>query len=174
MKTTMCASFAPHDSLAAQAECPPSLDTPGRRALLKGGAACALVLGGGLLNVGRARAAEGFSFNDSSIDVTLTALGALPASGTQIGLDIPDVSEDGALVPVSISCDFGGALDIAIVVEKNPEPLAAVFSIPEGTQASFSTRVKVAESGRIYAVVRSGGRFYSAFKQANVMVGGCG
>jgi sulfur-oxidizing protein SoxY len=64
--------------------------------------------------------------------------------------------------------------EIFVVVEANPNPLCVRFTIPEGTEPFVSTRIKMAESSRIYAVVRADGKLYAAARATNVTVGGCG
>jgi sulfur-oxidizing protein SoxY len=58
--------------------------------------------------------------------------------------------------------------------EANPFPLVARFFVPEGTLPYVSTRIKVAQSCNIYALVECEGRHYSAVKATTVTVGGCG
>ncbi|TMG93454.1 MAG: hypothetical protein E6H76_00045 [Betaproteobacteria bacterium] len=63
---------------------------------------------------------------------------------------------------------------IAILIEKNPNLLAAVFDIPTGTETSISTRVKMAQSSNVYALVKADGKYYVAAKDIKVTLGGCG
>ena len=63
---------------------------------------------------------------------------------------------------------------IAILIEKNPNILAAVFDLPAGTEATVSTRVKMAQSSNIHALVKADGRYYVATKEVKVTLGGCG
>jgi sulfur-oxidizing protein SoxY len=91
-----------------------------------------------------------------------------------ISLDVPDFVENGAMVPVEVTSRLAGAQDIYIISESNPFPLVARFSLPEGTEAFVATRIKVASSCNIYALVHSNGQFLSAMKATTVTVGGCG
>ena len=45
--------------------------------------------------------------------------------------------------------------------------------IPDGTTAFVSTRVKLAESTLVIAVVKSEGTLYSTRKDVKVIIGGC-
>ena len=63
---------------------------------------------------------------------------------------------------------------IAILIEKNPNMLAAVFEIPPGTEPSLSTRVKMAQTSNVHALVRADGRYFVATKEIKVTLGGCG
>jgi sulfur-oxidizing protein SoxY len=63
---------------------------------------------------------------------------------------------------------------IAILVEKNPTILSSLFQLAEGTEPSIATRVKMAETCRIIAAVRSDGKVFLASKEVKVTLGGCG
>ncbi|WOX04742.1 thiosulfate oxidation carrier protein SoxY [Microbulbifer pacificus] len=92
----------------------------------------------------------------------------------QIMLETPDIAENGAVVPITVTSVIPGTSKIYVVVEKNPNPLAAAFMIPEGTDAFVQTRVKVAQTCPIYAVVEAGGKLYKASRETKVTLGGCG
>jgi sulfur-oxidizing protein SoxY len=121
------------------------------------------------------RAAEDeLAFNAVSVDDALRALGGSAASGAQILLDVPDLAEDGATVPITVDCALPGVGEIFIVVEANPNPLCVRFTIPPGTEPYVSTRVRMAASSKVYAVVRANGQLYSTHRTTVVTVGGCG
>jgi len=63
---------------------------------------------------------------------------------------------------------------IAILVEKNPSVLAAAFTIPEGTSPDLQTRVKMAQTSNVFALVKAGGKFFYAAKEIKITLGGCG
>jgi sulfur-oxidizing protein SoxY len=77
-------------------------------------------------------------------------------------------------VPVGITSNIPKTESIAILVEKNPNTLAAVFDIPPGTEPSLSTRVKMGQTSNVYALVKADGKYYTAFKEIKVTLGGCG
>ena len=58
----------------------------------------------------------------------------------KIELKIPEIAENGAVVPVSVSAELPNVETISIVAEKNPQPLAASFTIPDGTLPDVSIR----------------------------------
>jgi sulfur-oxidizing protein SoxY len=60
------------------------------------------------------------------------------------------------------------------MVEKNPNPMAAMFSMIEGTRPYVETRVKVAQTCNLYAVAETDSNFYMASKETKVTLGGCG
>lgn len=92
----------------------------------------------------------------------------------QINLKVPEIAENGAVVPVTISTTLDGVESIGIVVEKNPRPLAASFEIPAGTLPDISGRIKMGETSDVLAVVRTNAGIFSTSKQVKVTIGGCG
>jgi len=106
------------------------------------------------------------------------ALKALGGGGStessEILIGAPDIAENGAIVPISIATTLKGVKAIAIVVDKNPNALAASFAIPAGTDPFVSTRVKMAETSNVYALVNAGGKYFHAVKEVKVTLGGCG
>ncbi len=71
----------------------------------------------------------------------------------RIRLSVEANPRDGAIVPVVIESDLE-AEEIAIVVEDGPEPLAAVFELPPGTEAYVSARVRVPKETKVVALVK--------------------
>ena len=63
---------------------------------------------------------------------------------------------------------------IAILIEKNPNMLAAVFDFRAGTDPAITTRVKMAQTSNVYALVKADGKYYVASKEIKVTLGGCG
>ena len=92
----------------------------------------------------------------------------------KITLKVPEIAENGAVVPVSIKTSLENVESISIVVEKNPRPMVANFEIPSGTLADISSRIKMAETSDVTAVVKTSDGLYSTAKQVKVTIGGCG
>jgi sulfur-oxidizing protein SoxY len=151
-----------------------------RRMILKGAVA------GGLIGLGLgsfalpATAADAKdwpqdAFKQKGEDNALKALyGQAPEASDKISLDAPEIAENGAVVPIAVSSTLPKVTGIAILVLENPNTLAAAYKIPEGTEASVSSRLKMAKTGKVVAIVESGGKLYSASKEVKVTVGGCG
>jgi sulfur-oxidizing protein SoxY len=146
-----------------------------RRHILKQSQALALWLGASWLPGARAQAfEEELAFEAGSLADTLKALGGIPAVDTQISLTLPDIVENGAIVPVTVNSSLPDTREIFIVVEFNPNPLAARVTIPQGTEPYLTTRIKMAETSPVYAVVRARGGLYTVVKETKVTIGGCG
>ena len=116
------------------------------------------------------------AFETNSMDATMKALGGgTPAQSKDITFfQTPDIAENGAVVPVGITSNIPKTESIAILVEKNPNMLAAVFDVPAGTEPSLSTRIKMGQSSNVYALVKADGKYYVASKEIKVTLGGCG
>ena len=116
------------------------------------------------------------AFETNSMDATLKALGgSTPAQSKDIAFfQTPDIAENGAVVPIGITSNIPKTESIAILVEKNPNMLAAVFDVPAGTDPSLSTRIKMGQSSNVYALVKADGKYYVASKEIKVTLGGCG
>jgi sulfur-oxidizing protein SoxY len=117
---------------------------------------------------------ESAAFAAGTLARVLAALGAQPNASDALKLSVPDYVENGAVVPVELVSTLTGPQDFYIISEANPFPLVAKFSFPEGTEPYVSTRIKVASSCNITALVKSQDRYYSAVKATQVTVGGCG
>ena len=92
-----------------------------------------------------------------------------------IAITAPDIAENGAVVPFTIASKIPNTQNIALLIEKNPNTLAANFAIPEGTDPWVNTRVKMAQTSNVIALVKGGdGKFYYASKEVKVTLGGCG
>ena len=92
----------------------------------------------------------------------------------KIDLKIPQIAENGAVVPVTINTTLENVQSIGIVVMNNPRPMAATFEIPPGTLPKVATRIKMGETSEVMAVVKTGSGIYSASSEVKVTIGGCG
>ena len=116
------------------------------------------------------------AFETHSMAETMKALGGgEPVQSKDIVFfQTPDIAENGAVVPIGVSSSIPKTESIAILIEKNPNMLAANFDIPAGTQPMLTTRVKMGQSSNIYALVKADGKYYVATKEVKVTLGGCG
>ncbi len=145
-----------------------------RRSVLRQGSVLALLVSCGALTMEQALAADAPGFDAKTLDAALAALGGKPTDSKDITITSPDIAENGAVVPIAVTSALAKTEAIFILVEKNPFPLTASFTIPEGTDAYVATRAKMGESAKIYAVVKADGKLYSAAKETKVTLGGCG
>jgi len=157
------------------------MNTNRRQALKAGGAVSLLTLvaAAGWLEPGEATAADAWNkraFDTHSLDETMKALGGgAPVPSNDIAFfSTPDIAENGAVVPIGITSKVPQTESIAILIEKNPNMLAAVFDIAPGTDPSLSTRIKMGQTSNVYALVKANGEYYVASKEIKVTLGGCG
>jgi sulfur-oxidizing protein SoxY len=171
---TLSGWFAPTFDPAPVANAMPSVDWKRREAVVRGILLAALA-GSGLAGSRHALAAvDSTAFGAVTMKEVLSALGGTPAPHPGIELTLPDITENGALVPVSVASRLKRTEEISIVVESNPFPLVVRFEISADTEPYISTRVRLAQSGSVLAVVKSEGKMYSAIRQTKVTIGGCG
>lgn len=115
------------------------------------------------------------AFEGKNLADAFKALGlAAPVESKSVTLQAPDIAENGAVVPVGVESRIPGTESIAILVDKNPNPLAASFDIPAGTEPLVTTRVKMGQTSDVYAVVKANGKYFVAKKEIKVTIGGCG
>jgi len=92
----------------------------------------------------------------------------------EVKLKVPKIAENGGAVPVSVKTSMANVESISIFVKDNPQPLTATFQIPSGTNADVSTRIRLAQTSTVTAVVKADGKLLSASQEVKVTVGGCG
>jgi sulfur-oxidizing protein SoxY len=100
--------------------------------------------------------------------------GASAADSKEILITAPDIAENGAVVSVAVRSQLTRTDQISLLVEKNPDPLAATFQLLEGVEPDLRLNVKMGQTSDVIAVVRAEGRFYLARKEIKVTIGGCG
>lgn len=145
---------------------------------LTGGAgAFAAAFAAGLVATGQAWAANWnkAGFESKALADVMKSLGAANAAESKdIVITAPDIAENGAVVPVAVTSRLPNTEQISIVAEKNPFPLAATFDISGGSEGYVSARIKMGQTSDVWAVVKAGGKYYTARKEVKITVGGCG
>ena len=116
---------------------------------------------------------DAFKQKDSKEAIKLL-YGRTAEPSDKIKLDAPEIAENGAVVPISVSTSIADVTSIAFVVPENPNVLAAYYRIPQGTMPSIANRLKMAKTSNVIVIVESGGKLFSATREVKVTVGGCG
>jgi len=115
------------------------------------------------------------AFEAQGVDEALQGLGVSTAEpASQIVLIAPDMAENGAVVQIEVESRILGTEAIAILAEQNPTPLVANFMFANGAEPYVVTRIKMAETAEVKAIVKARGRYYSVSKKVQVASGGCG
>ena len=144
-----------------------------RRNLL--GTLAAVLVAGLLKPVAALAAWNKEAFGAKSAADALKGLGAAstePSKG--ITIEAPEIAENGAVVPIEITSNIPGTSSIAVVIEKNPFPLAARFEFKEGALPFVKLNAKMGETSDVRVVATAGGKHYAATKEIKVTIGGCG
>lgn len=115
------------------------------------------------------------AFGAKSAAQALNSLGVSnPAPSADVLIEAPEIAENGAVVPIEISSNVPGTSAIAVVIEKNPFPLAGRFEFKEGALPFVKLNVKMGETSDVRVVAFAGGRQFSATREIKVTIGGCG
>lgn len=151
-----------------------------RRVVLRGAGATGMLaaaLAAGLLKPERAIAA---SWNKAAFDSksTVDALQRMGAANPQntgdIVIEAPQIAENGAVVPIEVMSKVPGTTSLAVLVEKNPQPLAGQFQFMAGALPFVKINLKMGESSLVRVIAEAGGKHYTATKEIKVTAGGCG
>lgn len=150
-----------------------------RREFVKVGGVLGLMAAAGLITMEQAHAQQQAwnkaAFEAKTADETVKALGGTTAAQSgDIAITAPDIAENGAVVPVAVTSKIPNTQGIYVLVEKNPNALAAGFTLPAGTEPTVSTRIKMGQTSNVHAVVKADNKFFIATKEVKVTLGGCG
>jgi sulfur-oxidizing protein SoxY len=151
-----------------------------RRVFLKGSMAATAVgvaVGAGLLAPRAVLAAwPEEAFKTKEMGAALKALLGSDAASESADIEVkaPDIAENGAVVPITIETKLKDVESITVLAEKNPVPLVATHAMGKGADGFVSMRIKMGATGNVIAIVKSGGKLFSAKKEVKVTVGGCG
>ena len=139
-----------------------------RRTLLK---ACLQVACGGLLIpgpvLGETYPGKAFRAPEAP-DALREIFGTVDmAVSDKIEIEAPLVALDSGMVPIRVRSQLDNTESISIVVQANEAPFTAHFRIYEPHQF-ISTRVRMAKSGELLAVVKADGVLYASTRPVRV------
>ena len=92
----------------------------------------------------------------------------------KIFMKAPDIAKNGAVVPITIQADLPHVESISLLVDENPNPLAAHYKVGKGLRPYVSTRIKMGKTSAVHAVVKADGQLMKTTKEIKVTIGGCG
>ncbi|MEW6133171.1 MAG: thiosulfate oxidation carrier protein SoxY [Pseudomonadota bacterium] len=149
-----------------------------RRSLLRGAGsagAISIAIAAGLLKPTQVMAAWNESgFDAKSVADAMAAIGAGGAvNSKEVLIKTPDIAENGAVVPVDVVTDLPNVESIALFGEKNTFPLVGQYNLTD-FDGLLTTRIKLGTTSNVRAVVKAGGKYYTATKEVKVTLGGCG
>ena len=91
-----------------------------------------------------------------------------------IQIKAPDIAENGAVVPVTVSTAISGVESISILAAENGNPLTSSYQLSASAEPFVSTRIKMGKTSDVVAGVKAEGKLYRASKEVKVTIGGCG
>ena len=139
--------------------------------------AAVTVASSGILIPQRALAAyarEAFEAKDVNAALNASLGSDQHTASDEVKLKAPDIAENGAVVPITVSSSMGNVEAISIVATSNAQPLTSSYMLSSASQPFVSTRIKMGKTGDVIAVVKADGKLYSATKEVKVTIGGCG
>ncbi len=147
-----------------------------RRSTLQVGGAAVALMAAGLLHPLRALAAwNKAAFDAKTPTDAMKSLGvANAADSSGIVIEAPQIAENGAVVPIEVSSNIPGTTSLAVLIEKNPFPLAAKFNFKDGAMPYVKVNVRMGESSNVRVIAEAGGKHFTAVKEVKVTIGGCG
>jgi sulfur-oxidizing protein SoxY len=149
-----------------------------REALRHSATVAALLAGAGWLPAAHAQAGafNRAAFEAKSVADAVKALGAAaPAESKEVALLAPPIAENGAVVRMGASATLANVRRLLILVEKNPNTLAAAFDVGEAVEPSFAVNVKMGQTSAVYAVaITADNKAFFAQQEVKVTLGGCG
>lgn len=119
------------------------------------------------------RVKAGFESHDALEALQLALGSAATVASGEIHLDLPEVTNLGAVVPVSVSTSLPAVESITLLAPVNFVPLIATYRFDAMTEPFVSTRIKLAKSTQVMAVVKSGGQLFSEKRTIQVNRAGC-
>jgi sulfur-oxidizing protein SoxY len=145
----------------------------------KGAAVIALAAGAGWLPAMSFAQAAGWNkaaFDAKNLGDAVKAMGGSSAAtvSADVQLTAPEIAENGNVVRIGVATTNPAVTQIALLVDKNPNAVAAVFDVIPGTDANFATNIKMGQSSNVMAVAKAGDKFLYAVKEVKVTLGGCG
>ena len=116
------------------------------------------------------------AFQSETLAGALEALapGLKAQDDPRVRLQAPQIAENGALVPIEVGADMENVSRISLIVEKNPNPLAASFDLTPASVPAIAIRLKMNETSLVLAAVEADGKLYTRSQEVKVTLGGCG
>ncbi len=130
-----------------------------------------------------ADASKPISPNKMDYKVAIDAItgGKAPAKSSKVKLKVPEIAENGTVVPVTVEVDSpmtdaDYVKAIHIFSTKNPNVRCVNVNLtPANGKAYFSTRIKLGGTQEVVSLVElSNGKFLIASQSVKVTIGGCG
>lgn len=150
---------------------------PIRRSILKSvSALCLLPMGRWAANAAE-KVSRPLQVPATSLSEVLLAYGINEpvSSSPHISLQVPEVAENGASVPISVAVEWDGVRKIVLLAEANRFPLLLAMEVKGELLPQVDTRIRLTEgSSAVSAYVQRQGKWFYTSRPVQVMTGGCG
>lgn len=116
------------------------------------------------------------AFAASKLEEAIAArYGALPIEdSTAIQIKAPEIAENGAFVPVTVSTTIPGVTNISIFTPANFSPMVASVDVLPRMKPEVSMRIRMAKTENLVVLAQVGGKLYRTTREIKVTIGGCG
>lgn len=123
---------------------------------------------------------RGWATPEEARELIATLGPGTPGAG-KVTLDVPEIAENGANVPITITVDSPMTEEsyvktILLVADGNPNPGVARFELsPANGKAEVECRIRLAQTEHVIAVAQmNDGSLWGATGPVKVTIGGCG
>ncbi|NTV68267.1 MAG: thiosulfate oxidation carrier protein SoxY [Chlorobaculum sp.] len=112
---------------------------------------------------------------DKLEDAIAAKYGSLPIEeSTAIQIKAPEIAENGAFVPVTISTTIPGVTNMSIFTPANFSPMVASVDVMPRMKPEVSLRIRMAKTANLVVIAQAGGKLYRVTREVKVTIGGCG
>lgn len=120
-----------------------------------------------------ARPARAFAQRQAKEAIDALFPGAALEASERVQLQVPEVAENGAVVPVTVKVDAADVEAVAVVATENPRSLIGYFQFTRFSAPPVSLRIKLAKTQDLIAIAKVGNRILYSKRPVRVTVGGC-
>jgi sulfur-oxidizing protein SoxY len=115
------------------------------------------------------------AFSAKTAGDALKSLGIANAQPSKdLTVEVPEIAENGAVVPIEISSAIPGTTSLIVVIDKNPFPLISRFDFKDGALPFVKLNAKLGETSDVRVLAEAAGKYYVTTREVKVTIGGCG
>jgi sulfur-oxidizing protein SoxY len=98
-----------------------------------------------------------------------------PHASDAVQISAPEIAENGAVVPVTVTTTLPGAKTITLLADGNPRALLAQHTFGPRSSGPVTVRIRLAKTQNIVAALATAdGQLLTSSRQIKVTLGGCG
>jgi sulfur-oxidizing protein SoxY len=95
-----------------------------------------------------------------------------PEPGKKVLLEVPDIAVAGQAFTVKVQSRMPGTDWIAVFSERSAPLLVKLEEFPPGSDRAASAQINLAQTGRVRAIVRTGGKYYEVSREVKIATPG--